>query len=66
MLVVKIINVIEATTGMSFPRFDGEGKLLMPESNSAKQAISMLDKTLIVKTVIQRFFDDKRFDHTAQ
>ena len=51
-IVLQVINIAEDAAGMQFPRFDASGKLLMPESQSAKLAVSMLDKRDVANALL--------------
>lgn len=49
--VIVIINRVEASIGQ-LPRFDG-GKLIMPESQSLKVAIGLLDPAEVANALLQ-------------
>ena len=42
-ILLQLLNIAEEAAGTQFPRFDSDGKMLLPESQSAKLALRMLD-----------------------
>lgn len=52
-IVLQIVHLIEESVGMNLPRFDGDGKLLMPESNSSREALELLDKSAVADALLQ-------------
>ncbi len=42
-ILLQLLNIAEEAAGTQFPRFDSDGKMLLPESQSSKLALRMLD-----------------------